>query len=112
MKAHAWLLKGTAQLLHRYSTGKPNQNHGALIIYHSCKDVQNKLKDWKSFLDTSTKDIKYRNIRKRLGTTAITCKIDDELYFNSIHTHEIYGQEYNMWHVPVVLYHNPSDRDI
>ena len=90
-------VEGFLQLSERYSTARQNQSHGGLLLYIYRKNTFKLMNDWKNKL-TSLPD--YKNI---------SINDDDKLNFYSIHNHKTSGLKFTVKHIPVILYHQPTD---
>lgn len=91
----SWIMKGYKQLLTRYATGLPNQDHGALLIYFFESDAQTLMQKWFSQIKS-----KYK-ILSNLKNVAF-------LQFDSTQTHRGAGSDYYIRHIGVPLYWKPE----
>lgn len=106
-----WVFKGLLQLLHRYSSPKPEFNNFGIVLSYVKK--RNLIKQQKSlvslieevFLDNGNI---YPNIFERLGLDDINDTIEDNSIFNTKHIHDN-GCNYRVSHIPVNLFHVPTD---
>jgi len=95
-KGQAWIFKGFRQLLTRYATGMPGQDHGAIIIYFLQEGPADLMGKWKSALS------------RRAKLTGMIEEVD-ELRFNSAHPHRGTGRTFNVKHFGVPLFFQPED---
>lgn len=95
-KGQAWIFKGFRQLLTRYATGMPGQDHGAIIIYFLQEGPAGLMGKWKSALS------------RRAKLTGLIEEVH-ELQFNSSHPHRGTGRTFNVKHFGVPLFFQPED---
>jgi hypothetical protein len=107
--SYKWLFKGITQLLNRYTTGRLNENKGALIIYFFDREIDTKMKSWKSSFEKYSGDSRYKD---RIRLQNIEDKIDEDLTFASNHKHENTSLNYSVKHFPVIFHHIPLDPDL
>jgi hypothetical protein len=98
--SYDWLLQGFQQLDMRYATGLPNHNQNGILIYCYQKNVKRIMENWMAHLVASRPDVQ-----------AAFCE-KNPLVFISRHTHEGSGLELIVRHVPVLLYHDPNDKNL
>jgi hypothetical protein len=92
------LLGGYRQLADRYSTGLPNQDHGAVIVYMVTHgNAKNRMQEWEEYLKVSETGVKTTRTKER------------PLEFSSVQDHQGTGLPIYVQHVPVVLFHVPTD---
>jgi hypothetical protein len=92
----SWIFKGFRQLMTRYATGLPGQNHGAIIIYFDQQKASELLAKWEKALARQWK------------LTGAIEKVNG-LQFNSAHPHKGTGETFYVKHHAVPLYWNPED---
>ena len=93
----SWIFKGYRQLMTRYSTGMPNQDQGAIIIYFEQEGASTLMSKWK------------KSLGDRVTFTAETSDIS-EVAFRTTHNHRGVGRSYHVKHLGVPLYWNPEDK--
>lgn len=94
---HIW--EGFLQLSTRYSTGDSNQKDGGIFIYIRHQNASLILENWKKKL--SEKELP--------NYICVPCKKRRISFFTS-HTHEGSGQNFEIRHMPVILYFQPKDK--
>ncbi|MGO2959570.1 MAG: hypothetical protein ACTIDN_11135 [Acetobacter sp.] len=92
----SWLMSGYKQLLSRYSTGLPNQDHGALLVYFFEEDPLRLMKKWFFQIETRFQ---------------ITTKLEnvDFLQFVSTQKHKNTGSDYHIRHIGLPLFWKPEE---
>lgn len=95
-KDYDWLLGGFEQLDRRYSTGLPGQDAGEMIIYCFGARADLVLAEYQSRLAAARRDVRFDD--------AIT----QGLFRRSVHTHVNTGRDFQVRHVIVPLYFNPT----
>lgn len=92
------LLGGYRQLTARYGTGLANQDHGAVIVYMVTHgNAKGRMTEWEEYLKTSEPNVQ-------------TGRQDGKpLEFSSTQDHPGSGLPIYVRHIPVVLYHVPTD---
>jgi hypothetical protein len=94
-----YLWEGFQQLTTRYSIGDSNQRDGGLLIYIRGKDANQVIQRWQEHL-----------VSKQLPAySTFQCTMRDASFF-SIHKHERSGCEFQVRHMPVMLYFKPKDK--
>lgn len=96
--AYGKILGGYRQLTSRYSTGLPGQDRGSMIIYMTEHgDAKTRMREWASYLATSKIDV------------SLELDVTKPLEFGSKQPHVGSGLPVHVRHIPVVLYHAPTD---
>ncbi len=95
-KGETWIFKGFRQLLTRYATGMPGQDHGAIVIYFLKERPAAFMAKWMAAL-----------ARRAVLTGGIEAV--HELQFNSAHPHKGTGRTFNVKHYGVPLFYSPED---
>lgn len=91
------VLKGFQQLVERYSTGLKDQDQGALVIYMRNSNAKGMIDSWKDYL------LQYD------ATAKVSHDPVKPLEFVSVSIHVGSGLPVTVRHMPIVLYHKPSD---
>lgn len=92
----SWAFKGVRQLVTRYSTGMPNQNHGGIILYFYNEKAGDLMGKWKD------------NLSKLTNLTKSSEDIND-VSFRSTHNHPSVGRDYTIRHFGIPLFWKPND---
>ncbi|MGV6473548.1 hypothetical protein [Azotobacter vinelandii] len=95
----AYLMEGFRQLSDRYTDGNQNSSRGGLLIYTK---KQNKLKLLESWITHISE-----NYEISIEYTE-TCQ--ETLTSTTAHEHQASGIKYQIRHIPVSLYYNPTDK--
>jgi len=95
-KGQTWIFKGFRQLLTRYATGMPGQDHGAIIIYFVQEAAAALMEKWKPAM-------------ARRGVLMDAIEDVHELQFNSAHSHKGTDRTFNIKHYGVPLFYGPED---
>lgn len=95
-KGGSWAYKGFRQLLTRYATGMPNQDHGALILYFDQPSVTALMEKWRETLERRTT---ITSDTERLSTVS----------FRTRHAHPALGADFAVRHFAVPLFWKPDD---
>jgi len=91
------LLGGYRQLLRRYATGLPNQDRGAMLIYmYRSGKAKDRMAKWAKYLLQSEQDVTVAWESSRIE-------------FTSSQDHSGSGLPFIANHIPVILYHVPTD---
>jgi hypothetical protein len=98
--SYAWLYKGYLQLLTRYSTGQPDQDRGAMLIYFLCDGMQGRMTKWCDALTGR------RQKDGRQVTAAAIAKPASS--FRSEQSHPRTGRIYSVKHYPLPLHWEPE----
>lgn len=91
------LMGGFQQLSDRYATGMPNQTHGGIIIYLFSDNIASRMQTWREYLEDARNGILIESVEK------------NPLQFISTEPHRATQQDLVIRHVPVPLYHKPTD---
>lgn len=94
--AYKWLWDGFLQLDRRYSVGRENSCHGAMIIYCNVARIDNVMQSWKDHMRTQTDyDFSFSNCDILING------------FDSSHTHHRTGQKFMTKHIPISIHFKP-----
>lgn len=93
------LMGGFQQLCDRYSTGLEAQSHGGMIIYMFGEKVASVMKTWCEYLTDARKELKAEAVEGHA------------LQFRTTEPHRATEQPIVVRHMPVPLFHEPTDRD-
>lgn len=96
-RGNAYLWQGYLQLTTRYSTGNTHQTDGALLIYVFQPHALSIMDQWMAELPTKSSSISTKKCPKK------------ELCFYSSTPHQKSGLDFNVRHIPVLLYFDPQD---
>lgn len=95
--SYSKIIGGFQQLCDRYSTGMPNQNRGALLIYFFEGKVKSIMEEWRKFISDARKDLSASDIN------------GNPIQFRTNEPHGATEISLNIIHIPVPLMHEPTD---
>jgi hypothetical protein len=95
----AWLWKGFQQLLTRYATGLPQQDHGGMIIYCVSDSLPATMAGWRAALKTE----------QGLADDAIQDSAEADHAFRTTAPVPATNRPLHVLHLGIALFHSPQD---
>lgn len=95
--SYSKLMGGFQQLCDRYSTGMPNQNRGAMLIYFFGGHVSSVMQKWRTHIEESCEKLVVHDVSH------------NALQFRTSEPHAATEILLDVLHVPVPLMHEPTD---